>query len=94
MRWLWTRKRGEAERVEPVVVGAPRGPGDIDRLSPTWLAVETYATKEIERLRGRNESLTADAIRTAAIRGQIKALRGVLQLADGKRRGLMAPEDD
>ena len=38
--------------------------------------------------------MTADAIRTAAIRGQIKALRGVLQLADGKRRGLMAPEDD
>ena len=91
MRWPWAKK---VEEREPLVVGAPRGPGDIDRLSPTWLAVETYATKEIERLRGRNESLTADAIRTAAIRGQIKALRGVLQLADGKRRGLMAPEDD
>lgn len=91
--WPW-RKRDDPEvEAEPVVVGTPRGPGEIDKLSPTWIAVEEYLRAEIERQRDRNESATADAVKTALMRGQIKALRGVLALPE-KKRGLLVPQDE
>ena len=79
--------------IEPVVVGAPRGPGEIDKLSPTWIAVEEYLKAEIERQRDRNEAVTADAVKTATMRGRIKALREVLALPE-KKRGLLVPQDE
>ena len=91
--WPW-RKRDDPEvEVEPVVVGAPRGPGEIDKLSPTWVAVEEYLRAEIERQRDRNEAVTADAVKTATMRGRIKALREVLALPE-KKRGLLVPHDE
>ena len=99
MKWRWPSWSLEiVEPVvtvngEPVVVGTPRGPGEIDKLSPTWIAVEEYLKAEIERQRDRNESATADAVKTALMRGQIRALRGVLALPE-KKRGLLVPHDE
>ena len=98
MKWRWPWSLEIAEPVvtvngEPVVVGAPRGPGEIDKLSPTWIAVEEYLKAEIERQRDRNEAVTADAVKTATMRGRIKALREVLALPE-KKRGLLVPQDE
>ena len=95
-RWPWSLEIVEpvvAVNGEPVVVGAPRGPGEIDKLSPTWIAVEEYLKAEIERQRDRNEAVTADAVKTATMRGRIKALREVLALPE-KKRGLLVPQDE
>lgn len=98
MKWRWPWSLEIVDPVvtvngEPVVVGAPRGPGEIDKLSSTWIAVEEYSKAEIERQRDRNESTAADAVKTAIMRGQIKALRGVLALPE-KKRGLLVPQDE
>ena len=91
--WPWRKREYPAVEIEPVVIGAPRGPGEIDKLSPTWIAVEDYLKAEIERQRDRNESLTADTVKTATTRGRIKALREVLALPE-KKRGLLVPHDE
>ena len=91
--WPWRKRDYPEVEIEPVVVGAPRGPGEIDKLSPTWIAVEEYLKAEIERQRDRNEAVTADAVKTATMRGRIKALREVLALPE-KKRGLLAPQDE
>ena len=91
--WPWRKRDYPEVEIEPVVVGAPRGPGEIDKLSPTWIAVEEYLRAEIERQRDRNEAVTADAVKTATMRGRIKALREVLALPE-KKRGLLVPQDE
>lgn len=91
--WPWRKRDYPEVETEPVVVGTPRGPGEIDKLSPTWIAVEEYLKAEIERQRDRNEAVTADAVKTATMRGRIKALREVLALPE-KKRGLLVPQDE
>ena len=91
--WPWRKRDYPEVEIEPVVIGAPRGPGEIDKLSPTWIAVEEYLRAEIERQRDRNEAVTADAVKTATMRGRIKALREVLALPE-KKRGLLVPQDE
>ena len=91
--WPWRKRDYPEVEIEPVVVGAPRGPGEIDKLSPTWIAVEEYLRAEIERQRDRNEAVTADAVKTATMRGRIKALREVLALPE-KKRALLVPQDE
>ena len=93
IQWPWRKRDYPEVEIEPVVVGAPRGPGEIDKLSPTWIAVEEYLRVEIERQRDRNEAVTADAVKTATMRGRIKALREVLALPE-KKRGLLVPQDE
>ena len=91
--WPWRKRDCPEVEIEPVVIGAPRGLGEIDKLSPTWIAVEDYLKAEIERQRDRNEAVTADAVKTATMRGRIKALREVLALPE-KKRGLLVPHDE
>ena len=91
--WPWRKRDYPEVEIEPVVVGAPRGTGEIDKLSPTWIAIEEYLRAEIERQRDRNEAVTADAVKTATMRGRIKALREVLALPE-KKRGLLVPQDE
>ena len=93
IQWPWRKRDYPDVEIEPVVIGAPRGPGEIDKLSPTWIAVEEYLKAEIERQRDRNEAVTADAVKTATMRGRIKALREVLALPE-KKRGLLVPQDE
>lgn len=56
--------------------------GRLETLSPTWVFVSEYAKEEIADLRRSNDRML-DADRTAAIRGQIKALRKLLELEQG-----------
>ena len=52
----------------------------MDENSPTWTwsAAADWAQREIERLRGSNDSMELDVGATAAIRGEIRALKRLL----------------
>jgi len=52
----------------------------LDTYSGTWKYVKEFLEGEIKKLHERNEKLTLDANATAAIRGQIKMARAVLEL--------------
>ena len=52
----------------------------IDVLSDTWLLIQSWATDQLQQARERNDSLSFDEIRTAALRGRIKLLKELLDL--------------
>ena len=59
--------------------------GELEKHSPTWLYVETWANENIEKLRIKNDSSNNNETQTAMIRGQIRALKNVLDMGDEKR---------
>lgn len=74
---LFGRKRApEPEPLRIVRMGRDR----LDPNSSTWHAVATWAQDEIERLRKRNDSLNNAPDETAALRGEIRALKRLLTL--------------
>jgi hypothetical protein len=71
---------------------APQIPFDTARLEPgseTWRFVQDYAQGQIASLRAKNDSDKLDPTQTAALRGQIKALKKLITLdkpkADNRR---------
>lgn len=75
-----------------IVVGGGTMKGELEVFSPTWIYVCDHINGEIQRLREKNDSVSADPIKTAVTRGEIKALKGLIDLPnEQKRRGLMAP---
>lgn len=79
MNWLFNRFRTEpTEYVAPV--------GDrIETSSETWGFVSQWAEKEISRLRESNDSTMLDELKTNEIRGGIKAMKRLLDLAKPKK---------
>ncbi len=73
----------------------PQGEGRIDPRSDTWVYVTNHARQQLDVLREKNDSNKWDAIATAEIRGQIKALKKLLTLGQPKadRRQLSSDED-
>lgn len=59
----------------------------IDPHSPTWRAVRAHVEAEIARQSRRLEVPTMDATQTALLRGNLQALRELLQLADAATDG-------
>lgn len=53
----------------------------IDKYSPTWLAVASWADKRIEATRNELER-DQDELSTVALRGEIKALRALKKLVE------------
>ena len=54
----------------------------IDKYSDTWKAVEKWAQEQIVSLRERNDSPRLNDIKTSFIRGKIKMLKELKELAD------------
>jgi hypothetical protein len=54
----------------------------IDVSSPTWAAVKAYCEEELKTARGQLESEHTTADDTVRLRARIKALTGLLALAD------------
>jgi len=84
---LFTKKK------EPIVVGTNRqaDKGELETHSPTWLVVKTWATEHIEKLRIKNDSPNNTEIQTAVYRGQIRALKNLLELPED-RKGILNRE--
>ena len=85
--WKWFRKQNAESPMEARLPGQGLSRqttrGQLDLLSPTWVFISDYATSEIAALRQANDR-PMDADRTAAIRGQIKALKKLLELKPGR----------
>ena len=57
----------------------------LDEFSPTWRYIRTWAEAEADRLRRRNDSPRLDDKDTTLIRGQLKMLKGLLDLPNAGR---------
>ena len=62
--------------------------GRLDIYSETWVFVSQWAANEIERVRLKNDSTKNSAEETMALRGEIKALKNMLALADPPKERL------
>lgn len=71
----------DGNNIPDVVVGE----GRLETSSETWGFVSQWAEKEIARLRESNDSIMVDELKTAAIRGRIKALKDLLDLPKPKK---------
>lgn len=67
--------------------------GHLELGSATWYFIKNYVSTEIAVLREQNDK-PLDADRTAAIRGQIKALKKVLALEKGSGHRPKNPAGD
>jgi hypothetical protein len=55
---------------------------DHDKASGLWLRLEAHLTEMLSDARTRNDNETLTEQQTAALRGRIKCLRGLLSLGD------------
>ncbi|MFH1302214.1 MAG: hypothetical protein ABIK07_14230 [Planctomycetota bacterium] len=76
-----TKKGGSFEPIE-ARIGIEDISGVLETRSPTWVFIRQYAEREVAALRERNDK-ALDADQTAAVRGQIKALKRLLSLESG-----------
>ena len=74
----------KVEPFEPIEarIGIEDISGVLETRSPTWVFIRQYAEHEVAALRERNDK-ALDADQTAAVRGQIKALKKLLNLERG-----------
>ena len=69
------------------------GEGYLDYSSPTWLYIERWARTQLQINREKNDSLTREETQTAALRGEIKFIKKLLDLdtRQKQKKGLLAP---
>ena len=52
----------------------------MNEINLSWAAVATWAQSEMDRLRKQNDSTELDPVQTAALRGEIRALKRLIDL--------------
>jgi hypothetical protein len=77
MRFRWPFKK---DKIFYAALPGNNMEPQLETYSATWKYVKGFLEGEIKKLQERNEKLTLDANATAAIRGQIKMARAVLEL--------------
>ena len=77
MRFRWPFKK---DKIFYVALPGNDMEPQLDTYSGTWKYVKQFLEAEVKKLQERNEKLTLDATATAAVRGQIKMARAVLDL--------------
>ena len=68
--------------------------GELNEYSDTWVFVSNWAQAELQSARERNDSMKHDAVQTAALRGRIDMLKGLLELPYPKDRSTRNTEQD
>ena len=61
-----------------------------DFSNPSWAQVKTYLEERIASLRQRNDAVELTEVQTAAVRGEIRALKLVLDLPQRAAQEAMA----
>lgn len=87
---------------EAVQMGAPAVPnllfipktGTLDPNSPTWNYIRSWAENALKVARERNDSINCDSTKTAALRGEIKRLKELIDLPNPKKGLLIDEEED
>lgn len=67
-------------------------PGYLDVNSPTWHYVQGWALERINKARERNDNINRDLVQTAALRGEIKALKELINLSK-PAKGLLEEDE-
>ena len=65
----------------------------IDFGSPAWYQIKKWTQEELEKARLKNDAVL-DQIQTAALRGEIRLLKRILDLPNQATRGVAAEPDD
>ncbi len=65
----------------------------IDFGSPGWHQIKKWTQEELEKARLKNDAVL-DQIQTAALRGEIRLLKRILDLPNQATRGVAAEPDD
>ena len=65
----------------------------IDFSSPAWHQIKRRIQEELEKARLKNDAVI-DQIQTAALRGEIRLLKRILDLPNQATRGVAAEPDD
>ena len=99
MRWPW-------QKPEPIVLHQEEPfravlPGEevskdarLDVRSETWLFIQRHCSRRIQELRASNDSAILDDRRTAVLRGQIRAMKEILDLPKPKPQIHVEEEDE
>lgn len=69
----------------------PISPLVFDRYSATWQFIQAHCSKRIQDLRERNDSVKKDAVMTAVIRGEIRALKDIISLGISEQAKKIQP---
>lgn len=77
MKWPWTKQPA----FEPITV-ANEVENVLDQQSGTWRFIHNWALTELDQARKRNDAVSLDPVKTAAIRGEIKTLKRLANLPD------------
>ena len=98
MKWPWTKTPQQFSIEQPFQAKLP-GPeieseGRLDVTSESWIFVRTYCEKRLRALREANDGAGLDEKATAVIRGQIKAIKDILDLPKPKPRMHQEEEED
>ena len=82
-------KRLFTNKVVHAQVGPP-GRGELNPSSPTWLFILEWSRQELAKARASNDSLSKDAVQTAALRGRIGVLKELVALPEkGQKEALL-----
>ena len=65
----------------------------IDFGSPAWYQIKKWTQEELEKARLKNDAVL-DQIQTAALRGEIRLLKRILDLPNQATRGVAAEPED
>ena len=66
------------------------GQGQLDARSQTWIFIHNWATDSLKKAREKNDNINRDINQTAALRGEIKILKELINLPNPRSaRGLL-----
>lgn len=65
----------------------------VDFGSPAWHQIKKWTQEELEKARLKNDAVL-DQIQTAALRGEIRLLKRILDLPNQATRGVAAEPED
>ena len=98
MRWPFQKPEHVVRKEAPFRAALPGEeiPEDarLDARSETWLFVQGHCSRRIQELRASNDSAILDDRRTAVLRGQIRAMKEILDLPKPKPQIHVEEEDE
>ncbi len=98
MRKWWTKTPQRSSTEQPFEVRLPEpeteSEGRLNVTSETWVFVRTYCQKRLKALREANDGAGLDEKATAIVRGQIKAMKEILDLPKPKPKMQQAEDED
>ena len=96
MRWPW--QKPESIIQEPFRAALPgeeiSEEARLDVRSETWAFIQRHCSQRLQDLRASNDSTVLDDRKTAVLRGQIRAMKEILDLPKPKPMIHVEEEDD